>query len=257
MVAIVHALSSTDAEQQEWQLRCDMAAVFRVAARLGWNEQIGNHNSLMLPQHRPGDSPTFLINPRGYLFQELTASSLIVCDLDGNKLRGEGELRKVAFHIHCRIHLQKPAATCIIHVHPRYLTALSMLEDPHLTLSHHNNLLLNDRIAIDQHGDAPADSNAEGDRLAAAMGDKSILLMGGHGVTVAGPTVHDAFDECFIAERTAMYQLTAMSTGRPLRALPENGRRRWTGPWGEKIDARLHLDAWRRVLDREEPDYAS
>ena len=48
-----------------------------------------------------------------------------------------------------------------------------------------------------------------------------------------------------------------MNTGRPLRALPEAGRRRWTGPWGEKLDARLHLNAWRRVLDKEEPDYAS
>jgi ribulose-5-phosphate 4-epimerase/fuculose-1-phosphate aldolase len=256
MVAVVRSLSSTDAEQEEWRLRCDMAAVFRVAARLGWNEQIGNHNSLMLPQRHPDDAPTFLINPRGYLFQELTASNLIVCDLEGNVLRGSGELRKVAFFIHARIHLQKPAATCIVHVHPQYLTALSLLEEPAFSLSHHNNLLLNDRTAVDDGGVAPADSRAEGDRLAEALGDKSVLMMGGHGVTVVGPTVHDAFDECFIAERTAMYQVTAMSTGRKLRALPESGRRNWSGPWGEKIDARLHLDAWRRVLDREEPDYA-
>lgn len=257
MAAVVKSLSSTDAEAQEWRLRQDMAAVFRVAARLGWNEQIGNHNSLMLPKRHPDDTPTFLINPRGYLFQELTASSLIVCDLDGRVLRGSGELRKVAFHIHCRIHLANPAATCVVHVHPQYLTALSMLAEPEITLSHHNNLLLNDRIAIDHDGVAPADSHAEGDRLAAALGDKSILLMGGHGVTVVGPTVEDAFDECFIAERTAMYQVTAMSTGRAMRALPESQRRRFSGPWGQKIDARLHLDAWRRVLDKEEPDYAS
>ena len=59
-----------------------------------------------------------------------------------------------------------------------------------------------------------------------------------------------------IAERTAMYQMTAMSTGQPLNSLPDRLRRRHLGPWGDKIDARLHLDAWRRVLDREEPDYA-
>ena len=100
------------------------------SARLGWNEQIGNHNSVMLPQRSPGRPPLFLINPRGYLFQELTASSLIVCDLDGHVLRGKGELRKVAFHIHARIHLKKPNATCIVHVHPQYLTALALLEDP-------------------------------------------------------------------------------------------------------------------------------
>src|SRR5271166_5369099 len=110
MVAVVHSLTSSETEAEEWRLRCDMAAVFRVAARLGWNEQIGNHNSLMLP----GDKPTFLINPRGYLFQELTASSLIVCDLDGNVLRGTGELRKVAFFIHARIHMRNPSATCVV-----------------------------------------------------------------------------------------------------------------------------------------------
>ncbi len=252
MAAIVQTLSSTAAEEEEWRLRCDMAAVFRVSARLGWNEQIGNHNSLMLP----GEKPTFLINPRGHLFQELTASSLIVCDLDGKVLRGKGELRKVAFYIHARIHLQKPSATCVVHVHPQYLTALSMLADPEITLSHHNNLILNDRLAIDNHGVAPADSHAEGDRLAVALGDKSILLMGGHGVTVIGPTVHEAFDECHQAERTAMYQVTAMSTGRPLRALPDSERRHWHGPWGDKVDSRMHLDAWRRILDRDEPDYA-
>jgi ribulose-5-phosphate 4-epimerase/fuculose-1-phosphate aldolase len=257
MTAIVTTLSSTEAEAQEWDLRLDMAAVFRIAARLGWNEQIGNHNSLMLPRSGPSMPPTFLINPRGWLFQELTASSLIVCDLEGRVLRGTGELRKVAFHIHARIHLRNPSATCVVHVHPQYLTALSLLAEPDLALAHHNNLMLNDRIAIDHAGIAPADSHAEGDRLAAALGDKSILLMGGHGVTVVGPTVHDAFDECFIAERTAMYQVTAMSTGRPLRALPESQRRGWAGAWGDRFDARLHLDAWRRVLDREEPDYAT
>ena len=228
-----------------------MAAVFRVQARHGWNEQIGNHNSLMLA----GKTPRFLINPRGMLFQELTASSLIVCNLLGEVLQGHGELRKVAFHIHARIHLAKPSAACVMHVHPQYLTALSLLEAPELALAHHNNLLLNDRIAIDDHGNEPASDDAEGDRLAAALGDKSILVMGGHGVTVVGPTVADAFDELFIAERTCMYHMTAMATGRPLRRLPERGRRNWSGPWGEKIDARLHLDAWRRVLDREEPDY--
>jgi ribulose-5-phosphate 4-epimerase/fuculose-1-phosphate aldolase len=83
------------------------------------------------------------------------------------------------------------------------------------------------------------------------------MVMRGHGVTVVGPTVHDAFDETYMAERTAMYQMTAMQTGLPLHKLPDSLRRHHTGAWGEKLDARLHLDAWRRVLDREEPDYAT
>jgi ribulose-5-phosphate 4-epimerase/fuculose-1-phosphate aldolase len=254
MAAVIEALSSSEADEQEWELRRDMAAVFRVSAREGWNEQIGNHNSLMLPGQGP---PRFLINPRGYLFQELKASDLIVCDLDGKVLQGSGELRKVAFHIHARIHLQNPDAKCVIHVHPRWLTALSLLRGTELHLSHHNNLLLNDRVVYDHEGDEPVHQNEEGDRIARLMGNKSVMVMRGHGVTVVGPTVPDAFDECFIAERTAMYQMTAMSTGQPMHTLPDRLRRGWHGAWGDKIDARLHLNAWRRVLDREEPEYAS
>ena len=246
----------TDHEAEVWRLRCDMAAVFRVAARHGWNEQIGNHNSLMLPA-RPGAPPLFLINPRGFLFQELTASSLIVCDLDGQVVQGAGELRKVAFHIHARIHLRRPEAACVMHVHPQYLTALALLERPEMALSHHNNLLLNDRVVVDLQGDEPVGDHDEGDRIADLMGGKTIMVMAGHGVTVVGPTVADAFDELYIAERTCMYQMTALATGQPLRQLPDRLRRRHTGPWGDRLDARHHLDAWRRVLDREEPDYAT
>jgi ribulose-5-phosphate 4-epimerase/fuculose-1-phosphate aldolase len=255
MSAVIKSLSNSEAEAEEWRLRCDMAAVFRVSARLGWNEQIGNHNSLMLPKAKPGDPDTFLINPRGWRFEELTASSLIVCDLNGKVLRGTGELRKVAFHIHARIHLRNPAAACVVHVHPQYLTAISMLQNPEIALAHHNNLMLNDRIVVDTNGDAPVDDNTEGDRIADMLGNKTIMIMASHGVTVIGATVHEAFDELHSAERTAMYQVTAMSTGQPLRRLPENLRRRYNGPWGDKVDARMHLDAWRRILDREDPDY--
>lgn len=257
MSAVLKSLSSTDAEAEEWRIRCDMAAVFRVSARLGWNEQIGNHNSIMLPQERPGEKPLFLINPRGYLFQELTASSLIVCDLDGRVIRGGGELRKVAFHIHARIHLHNPQATCVLHVHPRWLTALSLLENPEFALAHHNNMLLNPRVVVDRDCDRPALDNEEGDRLAKLIGDKTIMVMGGHGVSVVGPTVHDAFDELYIAERTCMYQMTAMSTGQKLRQMPDSSLRPFAGAWGDRIDARMHLDAWRRILDKQEPDYAS
>ncbi|MFO1351687.1 MAG: class II aldolase/adducin family protein [Gammaproteobacteria bacterium] len=243
----------SSAEQREWALRCDLAAVFRVCARLGMNEQIGNHHSVMLP----GAEPLFLINPRGLLFQEISASKLIVCDLDGKVVSGTGELRKVAFHIHARIHLLHPMARCVLHVHPQYLTALSMIKGGRLELAHHNNLILNDRVAYDEEQHGPVNDNDEGDRIARLLGDKTILLMANHGVTVVGATVHEAFDELYVAERTCMYQLTAMNSGRALCLQPEALCARYNGPWGERVDARLHLDAWRRILDREEPEYAT
>jgi ribulose-5-phosphate 4-epimerase/fuculose-1-phosphate aldolase len=244
-------MTQTDVAERE--LRQDLAAVFRVASRLDWVEQIGNHLSVMLPDE-PG---RFLINPRGLLFREVTASSLILCALDGTKLAGHGELRQVAYAIHARIHLRNPQAVCVLHLHPRWLTALSLLEDGELALTHHNNLLLNDRIAYDREGYAPAIEESEGDRIARCLGNRTVLLMAHHGVTVVGPTIAEAFDEMAIAERTAMYQLTAAASGGRLKQLPSSQRRGYHGPWGEKMDARLHLDAWRRVLDREEPDYAS
>lgn len=241
------------AEDLEWQLRCDLAAAFRVHARLGMNEHIGNHHSLMLP----GDENLFLINPRGLLFQEITASKLIVCDLEGEVVRGKGELRKVAFHIHARIHLMHPQARCVMHVHPPYLTALSLMEGGRLEPSHHNDLVLDDRVVYDDEAHGPVHDNDEGDRIARLMGDKTVMVMANHGVTVVGPTVHDAFDELYLAERTCMYQLTARMAGGTLRRQPDNLRQRHRGAWSERFDARLHLDAWRRLLDREEPDYAT
>jgi ribulose-5-phosphate 4-epimerase/fuculose-1-phosphate aldolase len=250
MVAL-HEVRS--AEEREWELRCDLAAVFRVCARFGWNEQIGNHHSLMLP----GSEDLFLINPRGLLFQEITASNLITCTLEGKVIRGKGELREVAFHIHARIHKAHPSAACVLHVHPQYLTALSLMENGRMELSHHNDLLLYDRIAYDDAAHGPVRDSEEGDRIASLLGDKTILVMANHGVTVVGPTVHDAFDELHEAERSCMYQMTARMAGGVLRRQPDSLRRRYNGPWGERYDARLHLDAWRRVLDKEEPDYAS
>lgn len=241
------------AEDVEWQLRCDLAASFRVQARLGMNEHIGNHHSLMLP----GSDTLFLINPRGLLFQEITASKLIVCDLDGNVVRGRGELRKVAFHIHTRIHLAHPQAICVMHAHPHYLTALSLMEGGRMHLSHHNDLMLYDRIVYDDEAHGPVHDNSEGDRIARVMGDKTIMVMANHGVTVVGPTVHDAFDELYMAERTCMYQMTARMAGGTLRRQPDALRRHHRTAFGDYYDSRLHLDAWRRILDREEPDYAS
>jgi ribulose-5-phosphate 4-epimerase/fuculose-1-phosphate aldolase len=239
-------------EDVEWQCRRDLSAVFRVLARLGMNEQIANHNSFMLP----GSDNLFLINPRGLHFGEMTASQLILCDLEGRVLKGQGELRKVAFQTHARIHQRHSQARCILHVHPQFLTALSMLDHGILELAHQNSITLYDRIAYDTMHNGPVLDESEGNRVADVLGEKTILLMSNHGVTVVGGTIHEAFDELYRAERTCMYQMTAMNTGLPLRRLNDSLRDRYNGPWSGRFDSRQHLDAWRRILDCDEPDYA-
>ena len=86
-----------------------------------------------------------LINPRGMIFHEIRASDMLVCDLKGNVVSGKGELRKVAHHIHSRIHLEASASQVVLHVHPPYTTAFSLVEGGRLDLAHSNDLLFNDR----------------------------------------------------------------------------------------------------------------
>jgi len=239
--------------QHEWDMRCDLAAAFRLSVRMGLNAGIGNHFSLMLPD----SEDRFLVNARGLLFQEITASNLLVVDFAGRVVSGGREVRAVTYHIHAPIHRNNPAAKCVVHLHPPNLTSLSMIEHGRLALAHHDNLLLNHRVAYDDAATGPASNLEEGDRLTAALGDKTILIMANHGVLSVGPTVHDAFHELTVAEQVCGFQLRAMATGLPLREQPDHLRWDNTGPWSERVDARLFLDAWRRILDRDEPDYAT
>lgn len=239
--------------ETEWHMRCDLAAAFRLSVRFGFNEGLGNHFSLMLPD----SEDRFLVNARGLLFQEITASNLLVVDFAGNVISGGREVRAVTYHIHAPVHAANPAAKCAIHLHPPHLTALSMIEDGRLAMAHHNNLLVNHRVAYDDEATGPASNLEEGYRLARALGDATTLVMANHGVMTVGPTVHDAFHEVVTVEKTCGYQLHALATGMKLRRQPDSLR--WAhhrGPWSDVHDGRQFLDAWRRILDREEPDYA-
>ena len=239
------------AGEAEAEIRRDLAAAFRVSHRLGLNNGIGTHFSLMLP----GSEDHYLLNPRGMLFQEITASSLIVVDYDGKVVRGEGVVRPVAFHIHAPIHKARPDARCVLHLHPPHVTALSLLENGRLALAHHNNLIVNDRVAYDDAMTGPAGGLEEGFRLAEALGDKTVMVMANHGILSVGPTVADAFHELLVVEQSCQYQMMAMWTGHQLRKQPDHLRWNYRGTWTDKLEGRFLLDAWRRVLDREEPDY--
>ena len=249
-MAQLHAVKSKDTA--EWALRVDLAATFRLSAREKWNEGIGNHNSAMIP-----GTDYMLINPRGMIFHELRASDLLVCDLKGNVVSGTGELRKVAHHIHSRIHLMHPQAQVVLHVHPPYTTALSLVEDGRLAMAHTNDLTLNDRIAYDDEMNGAVNDDQEGDRIAALLGKKTTLIMGSHGITTVGGTVADAFVELEAVEKSAMWQSIGRSFGGRLKQLPNQMRRNHYGPLSERWDTHLTFAAYKRILDREEPDYAT
>ena len=242
----------------EWQLRCDMAAVFRVFSRMGFNDGIANHNSVVLPDE-PGH---FLVNPRGLMFHEIRASDLIVCDLEGRKVRGRREPRPVEMRMHGRVHANAARAVALMHVHARWTTALSLIDGATLERAHFGDMVLVDRMVDgSERNDGLIDEHL-GDRIAKCLGETATsMLMHRHGLAVCGPTIADAFDELFCIERQARYQLIAIQaaekTGRRLRRLPDRLRPAFYGPLRERYDSDLHLASWRRILDREEPDYAS
>jgi ribulose-5-phosphate 4-epimerase/fuculose-1-phosphate aldolase len=234
-------------------LRRDLAAAFRAAVRFGMHEGVCNHFSLAVEANR-----TFLLNPHGVHFSRMRASNLALIDADGRSLGGD-EAIHTAFYIHARIHLASPNARCVLHAHPPNATAIACLAGGRLLPCHQNALRFVGRVAYhDTYGGLVLDA-AEGDRIAASLADKSVLFLKNHGVVVTGQTVADALDDLYYLERAAEVQVKALSTGRPLALVPDDVAAETARQFAKlnPINAALHFDEIKRILDQEEPDYAN
>ena len=155
------------------QIRIDLAAAYRMAARQGLNEGICNHFTMMVP----GSDDRFLLIPYGLHWSEVTASNLIEVDFDGNVIEGEGEAEATAFCIHAPIHKARPDARCLLHTHMPFATALSLLEDFRFPFVSQNELGFYGRIAYDDDYKGLAFDTNEGDRLARVMGTADVVLL--------------------------------------------------------------------------------
>lgn len=237
------------------QARIDLAACFRMAARLGMHEGICNHLSAMVP----GSDSLFLVNPYGYAFSEVSASRLLVCDFDGRVVAGDGVPEDTAFYIHARVHMRLPRARAAFHTHMPNATALAMLDGPPLIWAGQTALKFHGRIIVDEHYNGLALDNTEGDRIAASMGDADVVFMRNHGVMVVASAIAKAWDDLYYLERACEVQRLAMATGRPLKLVPQDVIDRTTAQMkvADAASPRLHLASIRRILDREEPDYAN
>jgi ribulose-5-phosphate 4-epimerase/fuculose-1-phosphate aldolase len=237
------------------EARIDLAACFRAAARHGLQEGICNHFSAVVPGH----DDLFLVNPFGLAFEEITASSLLICDFLGNVLAGDGVPEATAFYIHARLHLRKPRARAAFHTHMPNATALCLLRGEPLAWAGQTALKFYGRTAVDENYNGLALDNAEGDRIATAMGDADVVFLKNHGVVVIGQSIAEAWDDLYYLERAAEVQIKALSTGRPLKpvspALAAACSRQMRA--GDAHSARLHLASIRRVLMREQPDFAA
>ena len=235
------------------QARVDLAACFRMAAKLGLHEGICNHFSAVLPGH----DDLFLVNPYGRAFSEVTASSLVICDFHGNVVDGEGVPEATAFFIHARMHLKVPRAKVAFHTHMPYATALCMTEGQPLLFAGQSSLKFYGRTKVDEDYNGLALDTSEGDRIAASVGDADIVFMKHHGVMVLGKTIAEAWDDLYYLERACEVQVIAQSTGRKLIPVPKEIAEATYRQMreGDNESARLHLESVKRELDREQPQY--
>ena len=232
--------------------RVDLAAAFRLAVRLDLHEGVCNHFSFMLEGER------FFLNRYGLHWSEVSASNLLALNARGELLEGEGEFEKTAFYIHSRIHLAHPRAACVLHTHMPYATALTLLEGGRLEMAEQNALRFHDDIAYDDIYNGLVVDEAEGDRLARALGAKRVMFLASHGVIVVGETVADAFDSLYYLERACRLQVLARSMGGKLRSVrPEVVKTAYRMMREDAPKyAQAHFGALKRILDREEPDYS-
>jgi len=233
--------------------RVELAAAFRLAVRFGMHEGVCNHFSLALTD----DGGEFLINPHGRHFGELRARDLVRVDTDGRVISGDGEVEATALFIHGRMHRARPDARCILHTHMPHATALTSIEGGRLEPINQNALRFYGDVAYDDDYGGLALDGDEGERLARAAGGKRLVFLANHGVVAMGADVASTFDDLYYLERACQNQVLAMSTGRPLKPVPEDEAKRTRAEFESYPDqAALHFAALMRLLDREEPDYA-
>jgi ribulose-5-phosphate 4-epimerase/fuculose-1-phosphate aldolase len=197
---------------EEWQLRCDLAAAYRLVALHGWSDLVFTHISVRLP----GPEHHFLINPYGMLFDEITASSLVKVDTACNKLNPSPfPVNPAGFVIHSAVHEARPDVQCVLHTHTRAGVAVSAQADGVRPLSQQSTFVLASLAYHDYEGVAFRPD--EKPRLQADLGAKTFLCLRNHGLLTVGPSIADAFVAMYIFETTCQIQLAAQSGGGALR----------------------------------------
>lgn len=235
------------------QLRVDLAAALRLAARSNWHEGVANHFSAATSE----DGRQFLINPRWKHFSMVRASDLIAVDADDREtMKRPDAPDPSAWAIHSALHKHVPHARVALHIHPPYATAIACLADPVIKPIDQVTARFFNRLGYDLAFGGVAMEEAEGQRIATSFGNHSAVMMGNHGVTTVAQTVAEAFDALYHLERAAHTLWLAYATGQPLSVLPDDLAEQTARAWEDMKPAEFaHFEEMKRVLDREDPSY--
>ena len=200
----------------EWQVRVDLAAAYRLVAHYGWDDLIFTHLSARVP----GPEHHFLINPYGMMFEEITASSLVKVNLQGEIVMPSPYfINPAGFTIHSAVHGAREDALCVIHLHTDYGIAVSTQKDGLLPVSQQSLLALASLSYHDYEGLALNED--EKARLVADLGNKSNLILRNHGLLTVGRTAAEAFLSMYILERACRIQILAQAGGGTLLRVAE------------------------------------
>jgi ribulose-5-phosphate 4-epimerase/fuculose-1-phosphate aldolase len=194
----------------EWQLRLDLAACYRLVALYGWSDLVFTHITAKLPHTVAGETHQFLINPYGLMFDEITASSLVKVDMQCNKLHDTPfPVNPAGFVIHSAVHEARPDAACVLHTHTRAGVAVSAQAHGVLPISQQSTFVLG---SLAYHGyEGVAIRDEEKQRLQAHLGDANFLMLRNHGLLTVGKTIADAFLSMYTFENTCRIQVDALA----------------------------------------------
>lgn len=236
---------------EEWQARVDLAALYRLVALYGWDDLIYTHISARIP----GPDHQFLINPYGMLFDEITASSLVKIDLEGNILQETPYfINPAGFTIHSAIHAAREDAKYVMHLHTDQGVAVAAQKEGLLPLSQHALIVL-PRLAYHDY-EGIALNLDERERLVKDIGDKTLMLLRNHGTLSVGDTAANCWTGMFFLERACKQQVMALSAGRDnVLIAPQASQDEVKGQVARGIGGGLAWPGCLRRLDRELPGY--
>lgn len=237
-------------ELLERELRIQLAAAYRLVDRFRMSDLIYTHISVRLP----GPNNHFLINPYGLMFNEITASSLVKVDINGNIIGGSDyAINPAGFVIHGAIHAARKDLHCVMHTHTRYGMAVSALECGLLPISQFA-MQFYQRVAYHHYEGLSLDLD-EQPRLVQNLGDKKVMILRNHGLLTAGHTIPEAFILMYYLERSCEVQITAQSSGSPLIIPAEAVCEKSANQQDLEDLGELEWSALIRILDREDPSY--
>jgi ribulose-5-phosphate 4-epimerase/fuculose-1-phosphate aldolase len=237
--------------EAELQVRLDLAACYRLAAMYGWDDLVSTHLSVRVPGEE-----TFLINPFGLLFEEITPASLVKVDMDGNILDDSPyKVNQAGFVIHSAVHAARPDVACVMHLHTRDGVAVSALEAGLLPLNQ-TAMFMSGGIAFHEYEGVALDL-AERQRLADDLGDAMVMLLRNHGTLAVGRSIAECFTLMYHLERSCTIQVRTLGMGGPLHQPSPDAVAKVVG-LGNNIGPMAEAVVWPallRKLDRDDPTW--